>query len=132
MREDLQACLQATRGLRLRERRDEVRERPVVDAPADLRRSDGEAGRQMGLTDTGRPEEDNIRAPLDEAELVQAFDLLTTQRGLEGEIEVPELLDHRQPARAHRGLQSPVVAELNLGGEETDSRVRQAGPALAS
>lgn len=44
----------------------------------------------MRFSDAGRPGEDDILAALDEAELVQAFDLLTTQGGLEGEIEVTE------------------------------------------
>jgi hypothetical protein len=47
------------------------------------------------LADARGPEQDHILSALDEAELVQAFDLLTPQRGLEREIEVAELFDDR-------------------------------------
>jgi len=70
------------------------------------------------FTDAWRAEEDDILSPLDEAELVQAFDRFTTQRGLEREVEVAELCDHRQPAGSHRGLQAPVIPQLNLRREQ--------------
>ena len=88
MREHLQARLQTAGGLRLFERRDQVGERAVVDAPAALRRGDGETDRQVRLADARRPEEDHILAALDEAELVQALDLLAPQRRLKREVEV--------------------------------------------
>jgi hypothetical protein len=50
----------------------------------------------MRLADARRPQEDHILATLDKPELVQAFDLLTTQRRLKGEVEVADLLDRRQ------------------------------------
>ena len=110
MREHLQARLQSTRGLRFFERRDQVRERTVVDAATALRGGDREADRQVRLADARRPEEDDILAALDEAELVQTFDLLATERRLKRKVEVAELLDGGQTAGAHRGLQAPVVA----------------------
>src|SRR5262245_55029716 len=105
MREHLQARVQAARSLRLFERRDQISERAVVDAPAALGGGDGETDRQVGLPDPRRAEEDDILAALDEAELVQTLDLLAAQRRLKGEVEVVELLDHGQPAGAHGRLQ---------------------------
>jgi hypothetical protein len=40
---------------------------------------------------------------------VEALDLLASQGGLKREIEIVELLDHGQPARAHRGLEPSVI-----------------------
>ena len=125
MREDLQARLQAAGGLRFFERRDQVGERAVVDAPAALRRRDGETDRQVRLADARRPEEDHILAALDEAELVQTLDLLAAQRRLKREVEVVELLDDGQSTGAHRGLQPPVIAQLNLRGEQLLDRLRR-------
>src|SRR5690348_6827504 len=113
MREDLQAGLEPPGRLRLFERGDQVGERAVVDAAATLRRGDRQTDREVRLADAGRPEEDDILAPLDEAKLVEAFHLLAAQRGLKGEVEVVELLDHGQPTRAHRGLQPSVISQLN-------------------
>ena len=58
-------------------------------------------------------------------ELVQALDLLAPQRRLKREIEIAELLDHGQATGAHRGLQSPVVAQLNLRGQQLLDRFRR-------
>src|SRR6185436_20141459 len=118
MGQDLQPRVQATGGLGLFERGDQVGERAVVDAATALRGGNRQADREVCLADAWWPEEDDILAALDEAELVQAFDLLPSQRGLKGEIEVPELFDHRQPAGSHRGLQPPVIPQLNLRREE--------------
>ena len=60
---------------------------PVIDAPAALRRGDGETDRQVRLADARWSEADHILPTLDEAELVQTFDLLATHRGLERKIE---------------------------------------------
>src|SRR5689334_16267673 len=124
MREDLQPRLQPTGGLRLLKRRDEIGERAVVDAPAALRRGNGETDRQVRFADAGRPEEDHILASLDEAELMQTFNLLAPQRGLEGEVEVAQLLDRRQPTGPHRGLQASIIAELNLRRQQLLDRLR--------
>src|SRR5581483_2661232 len=72
----------------------------------------------MRFADARRPQEDDILAALDEAELVQALHLLPTQRRLEREIKVVELFDDGQSAGPHRGLQPSVVAQLNLRSEE--------------
>src|SRR6476661_7999840 len=79
----------------------------------------------MGLADAWRPEEDDIFAPLDEAELVQTLHLLTPERRLEGKIKLGEPLDGGQPAGAHRGLESSVVAQLDLRAEELLDRFRR-------
>jgi hypothetical protein len=64
-----------TRRLGLFERRDQVRERAVVQPAAALRGGDCQADRQVRLPDPERPEEDDILAPLDKAELMQTLDL---------------------------------------------------------
>jgi hypothetical protein len=97
----LQPSLQAVCGLRLLKRCDQVSERAVVDASTMLGCSDDETDRQVRVANTRRPKEDHALAPFDEAELVQTLDLLTSERGLKAEIEVAELLDRGQTARAH-------------------------------
>lgn len=72
----LHPLLQVAGLLGVFERRDQVGERPVVEASATLRRGDGETDREMGLPNARWPEEDDILLPLDEAERVQAVDLL--------------------------------------------------------
>lgn len=118
MREDLEATLKPPSGLGLFQRRDQVGERAVVDPPAALGRRDSETDRQMRLADPWRAEEDHVFAALDEAEFVQALDLITVQRRLKRKVEVAELLHGGQATGAHRGLQPPVVAQLNLRHEE--------------
>jgi hypothetical protein len=54
------------------------------------------ARREMGLSDPRRAQEDHVLLALDEAELVQALDLLALDRGLEGEVKLLESLDRRQ------------------------------------
>jgi hypothetical protein len=77
------------------------------------------------LPTPGGPRKDHILATLDEAELVQAFDLLAADRGLEREVEVAELFDDGQSTGAHRRLQPPVIAQLNLRGEQLLDRFRR-------
>src|SRR5688572_18955928 len=72
----------------------------------------------MRFADARRTEEDDVFAALDEAELVETFHLLTPERGLEGKIKFGQPFDDRETARAHRGLQAPVVAQLDLGVQE--------------
>jgi hypothetical protein len=74
--------------------------------------------------DARRPEDDHILPTLDEAEFIQTFDLLPAHGGLKGEIEVAELFHDGQPAGAHRGLQPPVIAQLNLRRQQLLDRFR--------
>lgn len=64
----------------------------------------------MRLADTRRAQQDDVLLALEEAELVQALDLLTLDRRLKGEVEILERLDRREARRAHRSHQSTVVA----------------------
>ena len=73
----------------------------------------------------GRPTEDHILAALDKPEPVQAFDLLAAERRLKREVEVAQLFDRGQAARAHRGLQPSIVSQLNLGGQQLLHRFRR-------
>jgi hypothetical protein len=124
MCEDFQPGVQAARGLRLFQGRDQIGEGAVIHAPAALRGCDGETDREMRFADAWRAEENDILSALDEAELMQTFDLLAPQRRLKGEIKVPELFDDGQATGTHRGLQPPIVAELRLRGEQLLDRLR--------
>src|SRR5690606_30847614 len=122
MAQDTQPPRELTGRLRLFQRLDETDQRAVVDAASALSCGDREADRQVCLADARRSEEDHVLPALDEAELVQALDLLAADRGLEGEVELIQRLDRRQPRRAHRGLQPTVVAQGDLSGEEPFDR----------
>src|SRR5688572_24847972 len=123
MREDFETRLQATRGLRFLQRRDQIGERAVVHASSALRGSDRQANREMGFADPWWAQEDDVFPPLDEAELVKTLHLLATERRLEGEIKLGEPLDRGQSTGAHGGLQASVVAELNLRPEQLLDRL---------
>ena len=115
MCQHLEARLQSTGGLRFFERRDQIGERAVVHATAALGGGDRQADREMRFADARRTEEDDVFAALDEAELVEALHLLTSERWLKGKIKFGQPFDDRETARAHGGLQAPVVAQLDLG-----------------
>jgi hypothetical protein len=51
-------------------------------------------------------EEDHILTTLHETELVQTLDPFATERRLEGDVEVAELLDGGEATGTHRGLSS--------------------------
>ena len=86
--EGLEAVSESTCGLGLFERGDEIGQGTVVDPASALGGSDGEADREMRLTDTWRAEEDDVLLALQEAELVERVDLLALDGGLEAEVEV--------------------------------------------
>jgi hypothetical protein len=58
--ECLHAVQEPAGKLRFFERRDEIAQRAVVDAPTALRRSDGQADCQVRLADAGRSQEDDV------------------------------------------------------------------------
>ena len=117
--------------LRLFQRRNEIGERPVVDPPTALRGGDRETDGEVGFPDARWPEENDILASLDEAERVQAIDLLALDRRLKGEIEFGKRLGCRESRRAHRRLESAVVAQRDLGTEQClDRRGRLHGPTI--
>ena len=66
--------------------------------------------RQMRLAHSRRAEQDDVLAAVEEAQLVQALELLALDGRLEGEIKLRQRLDGRQARGAHRGLQPSVVA----------------------
>ena len=72
----------------------------------------------MSLSHARRPEQDHVLLSVQEAELVQALDLLALDAGLEGEVELIEGLHSRQPRGAHGGLETTVVAQHDLGVQE--------------
>src|SRR5690606_15752082 len=123
MAQDAQPPSELAGCLGLLERLDEADQRAVVDAASALSGGDREADRQMCFPDARRSEQDHVLPALDEAELVQALDLLAADRGLEGEVELLQGLYRRQPRRAHRGLEPAVVTQGDLGGEEPFDRL---------
>ena len=90
----------------------------VIDAPSGFGRRDREAYGQVSLPDPGRTEQDHVLPSVQEAELVQALDLLALDGGLEGEVELVQRLHRRQPRGAHGGLETAVVAQHDLGVQE--------------
>ena len=123
MGEHAQPPGQIAGGRGLGEGLDQRRERAVVDAPAGLGRRDREADRQVRFPDAWRAEQDHVLAAVQEAELVQALDLLALDAGLEGKVELIERLHSRQPRRMEAG---DVVRQVSA------LRPPQAGPRLSS
>ena len=74
--ERLEPLAEPASGLGFLEGRDQVGERAVVDAAPALRTGDREADGEVGFPDPRRPEEDYVLLPLDEAQSVEAVDLL--------------------------------------------------------
>ena len=110
MGEHAQPPGQIAGGLGLGEGLDQRRERAVVDAPAGLGHRDREADRQVRFPDAWWAEQDHVLAAVQEAELVQALDLLALDAGLEGEVELIERLHSRQPRRARRAGAGAFIA----------------------
>jgi hypothetical protein len=104
--------------LRVLERRDEVGERGVVDAAAALGRGDGEAHGQVRLPDARRPKEHHILAPLDEAQGMEALELVAFDARLEAEVEVGQGLHSREAGGPHGGLQPPLIAERDVAPQQ--------------
>src|SRR5690606_29857847 len=119
----LEPLLELAGGLRLFQAGDEIGQRAVVDAASALGRGDRQADGQVGLSDPGRAQEDHVLLAFDEAQLVQALDLLTTEAGLKREVEAFERLYGRQAAGAHGRLQAAGVPELDLGSEQALDRL---------
>ena len=65
-----------------------------------------------------RAKQDHVLASVDEAEFVQALDLLVLDGGLEGEVELVERLHRGQPGGAHGSPEPAVVAQLDLCAEQ--------------
>ena len=102
---------QRTGGSGFLERCDELGEGAVVNPAAVLRRRDGETDREMGLSDTGRSQQDDVLLALDEAELVEILDLFTLDGRLEREVELIERLDDGQAPQRNRN----IAAQARLG-----------------
>ena len=92
-----------------------------MKAPA-LGRGDGEIHGQVRLPDAQGPEKDHILLPLDEAQRVEAFDLVVFDARLEGEVEVGEGLHGREPGGAHGRLEPALIAQRDVAPEERGHR----------
>ena len=117
MRQHTQPPGQIAGGLGLGEGLDQSRERAVIDAPAGFGRRDREAYGQvslLSLPDAGRTEQDHVLPSVQEAELVQALDLLALDGGLEGEIELVQRLHRRQTRGALSANLTETPAPLEL------------------
>jgi hypothetical protein len=97
--------------------------RREVHPTAALGRGDRETQREVGLAHAGWAEQHHVLLALDEAECVQALDLLALHTRLKTEIEIGERLHRREPGRAHRRLQPARIAQLNVGPEQMLDRL---------
>src|SRR6266568_8993928 len=127
--ERLQSLTESAGGLGFFERGDEVGEGAVVDPAPALGTRDREADRQVRLADARRPEEDHVFLALNEAERVEAVDLLALERGLEGEVEVDERLHGGEARGAHRGHKTSLIAETDLRPEHRGDGLGRSEPA---
>lgn len=73
--------------------------------------------------DTRGPKDDDVFAPLDEAERVQILELFARDGGLETEIEVAEALDRRESRTAHRRLQAALISQGDVTAEDFANRL---------
>jgi hypothetical protein len=76
----------------------------------------------VGLAHAGRAEEDHVLAPLDEAERMEALQLVALDRGLEAEVEVGQRLHRGQAGGAHRGLEPPLVPQGDVTPQQFGHR----------
>ena len=65
-----------------------------------------------------RPEKDYVLPPLDEAEGVEALDLVAFDTRLEAEVEVGERLHGREPGGPHGGLEPALIAKRDVAAEK--------------
>ena len=84
-------------GLRFLERGDQIDQRAVVDATCALRRLDCQTDCEVGLAHTGWAEQHYALFAVDEAQFVQALDLLALNERLERELEALQGLHRSQP-----------------------------------
>ena len=71
----------------------------------------------------GGPQEHDVLPPLEEAERVQALELLALHTQLEAEVEVAERLDRRQPGAPHGGLEPAGIPERDVRAQELLQRL---------
>ncbi len=90
---------------------------------------DTERDRQVGLAGSRRSEEHDVVGFGEEVELGEVGDLLALDRALEGEVEVIEGLDLREPGRLHTVRAAVVLARGDLLGEHR-RQVVLVGPGL--
>jgi hypothetical protein len=100
-----------------------LRERAVVDAAPPLGRGDGETDGQVRFPHAGRAEQDDVFPPIDEAEIVEAVELLALERGLKREVKVGERLHGWEARGPHSGLEAAVIAQRDMGAEQRLDRV---------
>lgn len=63
-------------------------------------------------------EEVDSLTPLDKAELCEGEDPILVERWLEGEVEAGQRLDRRKPPHPQRGLDTAILAQRQLLGEQ--------------
>ena len=97
MREDLDTVCQVASCLGLYERLDQASEGAVIDTASGFGGSYREADRDVCLAYARRTKQDDFLSTIQEAEFLQALDLLALDTSLEGEVELRQHLDHRKP-----------------------------------
>lgn len=86
-----------------------------------------ERDRQMPFPDAGRPDQQDVRALLDEPQGGEVVDQAPVQRGLRIEVELLERLARRQLGEAQAALQAALLSSLNFDGEEIRQELGVAG-----
>lgn len=102
----LELFFQPAFAQRAREHCDHVRSGSEEHAVAGLDRLQTQADREVRLAHTGRSQDDNVLAVLDEMAVGQLLDLLFVYRGLIAELERVQALYERESrqVRAHRDV----------------------------
>jgi len=72
----------------------------------------------MALAGAGRTEEMHHLGAVDEGELCECEDMLSVERGLEGEVEADERLDGGEASQRQRRLDAAALADSQLLDEE--------------
>ena len=79
------------------------------DSHAASARLDRQRDRQMGFTDTGRTEEDDVFLSADKIQIEKGHDLVPVQFRLEGEIELIDGFREGKPGKFEQSLYAPLL-----------------------
>ena len=101
-------------GLTLAQLADQGVHRGEVDLEAVRAGLDGERDRQMRLTHTGRPQEDDVLLLGDEVHVEERHDLFLVQLGMEAEVVLVDALGGGKTGGLHGGLEAALLFDGDL------------------